>query len=216
MVVFIGIHSLGIVAPGMRDRLIARLGVGAFKALYGAVAVIGLVLIVHGFALARREPMVVYVPPPAMRHVAMLLMLPVFPLLFAGYLPGRIRSAAKHPMLVAVKLWAFAHLLANGTGADLVLFGGFLAWAVADRISWTRRAPPAVGPAPPPHRGRPGGFRAWAGPHPTSGTRRAPPALPRAPARPWNDAVAVIAGLALYAIVVGWAHRAFIGVAPMG
>ena len=183
MVVFIGIHSLAMVAPGVRERAIARLGTGAFRAVYGAIALIGVVLIAYGFALARREPVVVYVPPPAMRHVVMLLMLPVFPLLLAGYLPGRIKSATKHPVLVAVKLWAFAHLLANGTGADLVLFGGLLAWAVADRISWKRRPPPASRTAP---------------------------------ARPWNDAVAVIAGLALYAIVVGWAHRAFIGVAPMG
>ena len=80
-----------------------------------------------------------YTPPTALRHVALLLMLPVFPLLVAAYVPGRIKTMAKHPMLLATKLWALAHLLANGTLADVLLFGGFLVWAVADRISVKRR-----------------------------------------------------------------------------
>ena len=120
--------------------------------------------------MARREPVVLYTPPAALRHLALLLMLPVFPLLFAAYLPGRIRAAAKHPMLLAVKLWAVAHLLANGTLADVLLFGGFLAWAVADRISVKRRAAAEAHevPAAPPRADndadrdgrRPGGLRA--------------------------------------------------------
>jgi uncharacterized membrane protein len=84
-----------------------------------------------------------------MRHVAMLLMLPVFPLLFAAYLPGRLKRAAKHPMLLAVKFWALAHLLANGTLADVLLFGGFLVWAVADRISMKHRTQRPLPGAPP-------------------------------------------------------------------
>jgi uncharacterized membrane protein len=82
-----------------------------------------------------------------LRHVALLLMLPVFPLLAASGLPGRIQRAAKHPMLLAVKFWAAAHLLANGTLVDVLLFGSFLAWAVADRIAVKRRPGPPTGPA---------------------------------------------------------------------
>jgi uncharacterized membrane protein len=103
------------------------------------VSIAGLVLIVVGYGQARLAPTVLYMPPSWMRHVTFLLMLPVFPLMFAAYLPGRIKARVKHPMLTAVKTWAFAHLLANGMLADVLLFGGFLAWAVADRISLKRR-----------------------------------------------------------------------------
>ncbi len=142
MAIFLGAHSLAIVAPAARARLIERLGPQVYRAAHGLVSLLGFALLVHGFALARQAPIVVYVPPPWLRHVTMLLMLPVFPLLLAAYLPGRISTATKHPMLVAVKTWSVAHLLANGMAADLLLFGGFLAWAVADRISLKRR--PAV------------------------------------------------------------------------
>ena len=97
-------------------------------------------MLIVGYGMARREPVVLYTPPAALRHLALLVMLPVFPLFFAAYFPGRIRSATRHPMLLAVKLWATAHLLANGTLADVLLFGAFLAWAVADRISVKRRS----------------------------------------------------------------------------
>ena len=110
----------------------------------------GFILLLYGFGLARSAPQVVWTPPAFLRHVTWLLMLPVFPLLFAAYLPGRIRAAVQHPMLLAVKVWATAHLLCNGTLADVVLFGAFLAWAVADRISVKRRAGAAPrAPSPP-------------------------------------------------------------------
>ena len=96
-------------------------------------------MLVHGYGLARAEPTVLYTPPVWMRHVAALLMLPVFPLLLATYLPGRIKAAVKHPMLTATKAWALAHLLVNGNLADVLLFGGFLAWAVLDRIAVGKR-----------------------------------------------------------------------------
>ena len=130
LILFFGAHSISIVAPGWRDAAAARLGENAWKGLYSLVAVAGLALLIHGYGLARAQPVVLYQPPAGLRHAALLLMLPVFPLLLATYLPGRIRRAAKHPMLVATKLWALAHLLANGTLADLLLFGGFLLWAV--------------------------------------------------------------------------------------
>lgn len=118
--------------------------------MYSLVSLAGLLLLIHGYGLARQAPVVLYAPPIALRHLALLLMLPVFPLLIAAYLPGRIQRAARHPMLLAVKLWATAHLLANGTLADVLLFGGFLAWAVADRIAVKRRLVPHRVPGAPP------------------------------------------------------------------
>ena len=183
LALFLGIHSVAIVAPSFRARIIQRMGEGAWKGLYSLISVAGFVLICYGFGLARQAPVVLYSPPTWLRHLAFLLMLPVFPLLIAAYLPGRIKTAAKHPMLAAVKFWAFAHLLANGSLADVLLFGGFLAWAVADRISVKRRAMPQV-------------------------LRTAPPG-------PWNDAIAVVLGLAVYALLIGWAHVRLFGVSPL-
>ncbi|MCU0758271.1 MAG: NnrU family protein [Steroidobacteraceae bacterium] len=149
LLLFLGAHSVSIVAPAWRDGMVARLGEKPWKGLYSLVALAGFVLLVLGHAAARASPVVLWVPPAAMRHLALLLMLPVFPLLFATYLPGRISRAAKHPMLVATKAWALAHLLANGMLADVVLFGGLLAWAVADRISLKRRPARPLPGAPP-------------------------------------------------------------------
>lgn len=182
LAIFLGVHSVSIVAPAWRDAQLAQRGEAAWKGLYSIAAAIGFVLIVVGYGQARQMPIVVYTPPAALRHLALLLLLPVFPLLLAAYLPGRIKTAAKHPMLLATKLWAVAHLLANGTLADLLLFGGFLAWAVADRISLKHRAPRAV---------------------------------PGAPPAPRNDVIAVVGGLALYALFIGWAHAWLFGVAPL-
>jgi len=139
LVLFLGIHSISIVALPTRDALAARMGEWPFKGLYALIAIVGLVLIVRGYGQARLDPTILYTLPDWTRHIVMLLMLPVFPALLATYLPGRISQALGHPMLVAVKAWALAHLLVNGTLADVLLFGGFLAWAVADRISMKRR-----------------------------------------------------------------------------
>jgi uncharacterized membrane protein len=182
LVIFLGVHSIAIVAPATRDRLAARLGDGPWKGLYSLVSLAGFLLIIHGFGLARQHPVVLYTPPDWLRGVALLLMLPVFPLLIAAYLPGRIRAAVKHPLLAATKAWALAHLLANGMLADVVLFGSLLVWAVADRISLKRRTPRPV---------------------------------PVLPAKPANDAIAVIGGLVLYALFVYWAHAALFGVSPL-
>jgi uncharacterized membrane protein len=105
---------------------------------------LGLGLIIYGYGLARLDPVVLYTPAPVLRYVTLVLMVIAMPLLLATYLPGRIQSAVRHPMLTAVKAWAFGHLLSNGTLADVALFGGFLIWAVADRISLKRRRPRAV------------------------------------------------------------------------
>ena len=149
LVLFLGAHSISIVAEPWRDRMAARLGAGPWKGLYGLASLVGLTLIAVGYAHARTEPTVLFEPPAALRHAVLLLLLPVFPLLLSTYLPGRISAAAKHPMLLATKLWAFSHLLVNGGLHDLALFGGFLAWGVVDRISMKRRVPRPVPAAPP-------------------------------------------------------------------
>jgi len=185
LVLFLGVHSIAIVAPSLRDRAILRIGQGAWKGLYSLVSLASFVLICYGYGLARQAPVVVLYSPPAwLRYAAVIVMLPVFPLLFAAYLPGRIKTAAKHPMLAAVKFWALAHLLANGSLADVLLFGGFLIWASADRVSLKYRNTPQV--------------------------------LRTAAAGPWNDLIAVVLGLAIYALMVGWAHARLFGVSPLG
>lgn len=144
LVIFLGVHSVSIAAEPWRDRMTHRLGEWTWKGLYSVIAIIGFVLIIHGYGLARLDPTWLYMPPLWMRHVSFLLLLPVFPLLLAAYFPGRIQATLKHPMLVAVKLWALAHLLTNGTVADVLLFGSILAWAVADRISLKGRTPRSI------------------------------------------------------------------------
>jgi uncharacterized membrane protein len=144
LIVFLGVHSVSIVAPAWRDAMQARLGEGPWKGLYSVVSAFGFVLIVIGYGMARQQPVVIYTPPLWLRHLSLLLLVPIFPLLLAPYLPGRIKTATKHPMLLATKLWALAHLLANGNLADVLLFGGFLAWAVADRLSMRHRQQRAV------------------------------------------------------------------------
>jgi uncharacterized membrane protein len=141
ILVFLGLHSISIAGEGWRNRVVAGIGLVAWQALYSILSLVGLVLIVRGYAAARADPVILYTPALWMRHSGMLLMMFVFPLLLATYLPGRIKTAFKHPTLVAVKTWSVAHLLANGGLHDVILFGAFLAWAVVDRISYRYRAP---------------------------------------------------------------------------
>ena len=148
LVLFLGTHSISIVNVTWRDRVAERLGESTWQAVYTALAVAGLVLIVWGYGLARQTPAVLYLPPVWMQHVALLLLLPVFPLLAATFLPGWIKSVTRHPMLLATKVWALAHLLANGMLHDVALFGAFLVWAVVDRISMKRREPRPMPTAP--------------------------------------------------------------------
>ena len=182
LILFLGMHSIAITAPAWRTRVVSGGGEGVWKAVYALVSLLGFVLLVYGFGLARQAPVVLYAPPHWLRHVTFLFMLPVFPLLLAAYLPGRIKSAAKHPMLAAVKFWAMGHLLANGMLADVLLFGAFLTWAVVDRISLKRRSQ-QITMAPP---GR------------------------------FNDAIAVVLGLGLYAVFIFWLHVRLFGVSPLG
>ncbi|MFC3693283.1 NnrU family protein [Chenggangzhangella methanolivorans] len=136
LALFLGAH-LVTRARGVRAGLIARFGEGGYKAAYSLVSLAGLVLIVIGWQAA---PYIeIWSPPAWTRHVVILLMWPVFVLLAAYRLPGHIRARAKHPMLAAVKLWATAHLIANGDLASMLLFGSFLAWGVVARIGLKRQ-----------------------------------------------------------------------------
>jgi uncharacterized membrane protein len=147
LAVFLGVHSISIVAPGWRDRTAGRLG-NAWRGLYSLVTIAGVVLIIRGYGIARHNPVMLYTPPAWTQYVTAVLMLPVFPLFLAAYFPGRIKAALQHPMLLSVMLWALAHLAASGMLANVVLFGGFLAWAVADRVSFTWRTQRAIATAP--------------------------------------------------------------------
>jgi uncharacterized membrane protein len=138
IVILIGIHLLP-AFPDLRDRLVARLGIGTYRALFSVASILGLIIVIWGFA---RAPVVqLWEPPIWTRYLAAILMLPVFPLLIAAYVPGKIKAKLRHPMLVAIKLWALAHLIANGDLASVILFGSFLAYAVVDRILLKRRPP---------------------------------------------------------------------------
>ncbi len=186
LVVFFAIHLVP--AGGeLRNGLVARFGETGYKAIFSIVSLIGLVLIVLGFAKLQMHPgknPQLWVPPLWSRHLAIALMLPSMIALVAAYVPSRIHTMLKHPMLVAIKIWALAHLLANGDLAALILFGSFLAFAVYDRISVKRRA--VLGP------------------------------LGDKTGGPINDVIVLVLGTALYLVILLWAHKLLIGVSPLG
>ncbi len=143
IIVFLGVHSIRMVAPEWREKQIAARGEMAWKGPYALAVAVGLALIVWGFIQARPDAMFIYEPPVFVKHIAVTLMWFSFVALAASSIPaGKIKAALKHPMLVGVKIWALAHLLANGDLASLILFTSFLAWAVWNRISVKRRGEP--------------------------------------------------------------------------
>lgn len=140
LILFLGVHSVRIVADDWRSAQVARMGLNAWKGLYSLISIVGLVLIVWGYGLTRTNPVDLWQPPLGMRHMASLLTLAGFVLIVAAYVPrSRIRALVGHPMLLGVALWALAHLLSNGGLADLVLFGAFLVWALVGFASARRR-----------------------------------------------------------------------------
>lgn len=182
LAVFFLVHLVP-AAPDLRRGLIDRFGETPYKIVFSAVSLVGLVLIVLGYAKLQVMPgknPEIWSPPYWMRHVTMTLMLFAFILLAAAYIPSRIRTMARHPMLAAIKLWALAHLLVNGDLGSIVLFGSFLAWAVFDRISVKRRQ--ALGP------------------------------LGNATGGAMGDVAAIAVGGGLYAVMLLWGHAALIGV----
>lgn len=136
LVIFLGLHSTRIFAEGARANAMARLGENQWKGLYSLLSAIGLVLIVWGFARARFDAAQLWTPPPGARHATILLMLASM-LLLAGYFVKRshIAVAVHHPMVWSVAVFGAAHLIANGSAADVLLFGAFLVWALADLAS---------------------------------------------------------------------------------
>jgi uncharacterized membrane protein len=185
LMVFLGAHSVRIVADDFRTRQIARLGELKWKGAFSVVSLAGFALIVWGYGLARAEPVLLWNPPPWTRYLAVLLTIPAFVLFAAAKGPvTRIKAAVGHPTVAGVKVWAVAHLIANGTLADVLLFGAFLAWAVADFAAARRRD-------------RASGQRYQAGPIA-------------------HDVVAVVVGLAAWAVFALWLHAWLIGVRPLG
>ena len=153
LVVFLGSHVF-VTLRGHRAAVIARFGEGAYKGLFSLVSLIGIILIGYGFARYRANEWIdIWLPPPWTRHLTDALVWPAIICILAAYIPGQIKRVLKHPMLVGVKLWAVAHLIANGDLGSIILFGSFLAWAVYDRITLKRRSDPGAPPIPA------GGFR---------------------------------------------------------
>lgn len=182
---FFAAHSVPLV-PGLRDRLIARLGVNGHKGLHTLLSAVGLGLMIWGYGLARAAGApLLWEPPRGMRHLTALLALPVFPLLLAALVPGAraIRERVGHPMLTSVILWAAAHLVSVGVASAVAIMAAFFVWGVADRVSLARRA----------------------------AARTAPP-----PAFSLGDATAIVAGLLLWGAFVLRLHLWLIGVAPLG
>ncbi len=187
LVLFLGMHAVTM-KRDLRAQLIERFGAGGYRGLYSAVSLIGFLLLIYGYGLQRAAGYtVVWEPPVWTRHLALLLNLPIFILLAVGRRPSWLLSRVKHPMLLAVKIWATAHLLANGDLGSLLLFGGFLAWAVMARISVKRR-PEEIA-------------RAAAMTNVAFGRR---------------DVIAIVAGLALYVVFALWLHPLLIGVSVTG
>jgi uncharacterized membrane protein len=148
LVLFFGVHTLT-TQRGLRARVIVSTGVGGYKIGYALVSVVGLALIVWGFARYRATGWIdVWYPPVAFKHITVALMLPAVILIVASYIRGRIYTTLKHPMLTGIKLWAAAHLLANGDLGSIILFGAFLGWAVFDRISLKHRTDGGAPPIP--------------------------------------------------------------------
>ena len=185
LVLFLGVHSVRIVADGWRTATIARVGERTWKAVYALLSIGGFVLLVWGYGLARQQPVVLWTPPAFMRHVTALLMLPVFVMFVAAYIPKNgVRARLHHPQVLSVKLWALAHLLSNGTLADVLLFGGFLVWSVAS-FRAARKRDAAMGTTYP----KGGEFGA--------------------------TTITVIAGLLVYFVFVMGVHSAITGVRPV-
>lgn len=185
LVLFVGIHSVRIVAPEFRAAQIDARGLNAWKGIYSLVAIAGFVILVWGYGIARQDPVVFWIAPSWASHIVALLMLPAMILLVASQVPaGRIKAAVKHPMLLGVKIWAFAHLLVNGDLASALLFGGLLAWAVVDRISEKKRV------------------RAGITSNPVAGPVK------------W-DVIAIVGGLILYLLFIIVLHKWLIGVPPI-
>ncbi len=192
LVLFLGAHSVRILADGWRDQTIAAYGEKAFKGVYTLVAILGFYLLVVGYGEARLQPLVLWNPPIFTKHISMLLMLLSSILLIAAYIPrNHFKMRLKHPMVLSVKVWALSHLLANGNLADLVLFGSFLIWAVLNFRSARARDRAQVQ---------------------NSDANEEAPLKPNLLA----SLIALFGGMGLWAVITFVLHAKVVGVAPMG
>lgn len=185
LLLFLGIHSVRIVAPRWRQQRLDALGEAKWKGMYSLISVAGLALLIWGYGIARQTPVVLWVPPVGTRHLASLLMLLAFVLLTAAYVPhNAIKQRLKHPMVLGVKVWALAHLLSNGNLADVLLFGSFLVWAVLSFRSARQRDASMTGTSEP------------------------------SPSLTSRTAVTVLVGAGAWVAFGFWAHRWLMGVHP--
>jgi len=183
LVIFFAIHLLPTTTDA-RNGLVQRFGKGAYMGLFSLVSLAGLALIIYGYYKLQLHPgknPILWTPPAFMKHITFALMVPACIFLVAAYVPSRIRTAVKHPMLIAIKTWALAHLLVNGDLAGMVLFTSFLLYAVYDRISLKSRVTGGLGP------------------------------LGTASGGLTGDIIAVVGGLAFYAFMMLWGHAHLIG-----
>ncbi|GLQ98496.1 NnrU family protein [Dyella mobilis] len=184
LILFLGLHSIRIFANDWRNRQIARVGLKPWKGVFAIGAIIGLVLIIWGFGLARQHPVLIYAPPEWLRHLNGLFMLVALILFFAARVPGNhFKAKLGHPQVLAVKTWSFGHLLATGMLHDLVLFVPFLIWSIV-LFAVSRRRDRLDGTTYP------------------AGTLK-------------GDIVAVVMGVAVWALFAFWLHSLLIGVNPM-
>ena len=199
LVLFIGAHAVRLVSEATRDRLVSRLGPLAYKGLVALVSLVGLVLMVKGYGMARADPVVLWSPWSGGRHIAALLSLVAFVLIVAAYVPrNTLRDRVGHPMVLGVKLWAFGHLIANHTLADLVLFGSLLVWAVLSFRAARRRDALARGQA--------------INTESEGGGRERSVTAPS-----WlADLAVIVIGIALYGAFAFYLHASLIGVRPFG
>jgi uncharacterized membrane protein len=184
LLLFIGAHSVRIFANDWRNSVISRIGIKQWKMRYSIIALVGFFLLIYGFVLSRADPVFVWNPPLWSRHLAALLTLFAFILFAAAEIPGNhIKSKLGHPMYLGTKLWAFAHLTANGRLGDILLFGTFLIWAILGYSAARRR------------------------------DRREGVVYPTPTAQ--KTAIAIIAGIVVWAVFAFWLHRVLMGVAPL-
>lgn len=133
LILFLGPHSIRIFANDWRNRQISQRGENLWKGIYSIISIVGFVLIVNGYAETRLNPQIIWLPPQWLQHTMAILLLPLFTLIIAAYLPGtKLKSWSGHPMAASVKLWGLTHLLANGTLADIILFTSFMMWGIFD------------------------------------------------------------------------------------
>jgi len=195
LVLFLGCHSVRVFAADWRRRKLEQWGEKMFKGIYSLASLVGFVLLVYGFSKIRWDSPQLWSPPVAMRHIAALLMLVSMVLLVAGQVPhNAIKAKLGHPMVLAVKVWALAHLLANGKQADLILFGAFLVWSVMNFKSARARD------------------RAKAESQAHLSGETVPPTRPKISA----TLIAVVAGAGLWGLITFVLHARVVGVSPLG